>query len=72
VSFEWFRPTSDGLFGQWHMRAGETAAGLILAACDQTFRGDELLEARPVATISADERCNVCQGVRAAAEQNAA
>jgi len=62
----WFRPLGEGFLGHWHMRAGETTQGLVLAACDRTFRADEALDEDDVQVIPANERCYVCQGVRAA------
>ena len=67
---DWFRPTGEGFLSQWHIRAGETAQGLVLAACDRTFRADEALEEREVRKIPANERCYVCQGLHATIEQN--
>lgn len=52
------------------MRAGETTQGLVLSACDRTFRPDEPLEERDVSAIAVNERCYVCQGVEVAREQN--
>ena len=70
MAADWFRPRSEGFPSEWHMRAGETPAGLILAACDRTFRSDDTLEEREPDAIPANERCDVCRDVYAAAERN--
>jgi hypothetical protein len=67
---EWFRPKGEGSLGQWHIHAGDTSAGLVLAACDRTFRPDEAFEERQIAEIPANERCGDCQGVHAAMKQD--
>ena len=67
---DWFRPKAEGLLGQWHMRAGETPTGIVLAACDRTFQSDEALEERQVGQVPVNERCDACQGVHAATERN--
>ncbi len=70
-SIPWFRPKVEGLLGQWHLRAGDTPSGLVLAACDRTFPADESLEERDeVRSIPANERCYVCQGVHAVTDRN--
>jgi hypothetical protein len=55
----WVKVQSEGIFGRWHMTAGE-GPGYVLTACDLRLR-EHVLEL-DVDLIPANERCPVCQG----------
>ena len=55
----WVKVQSEGIFGRWHMTAGE-GPGYVLTACDLRLR--EHVLRLDVDLIPANERCPVCQG----------
>ena len=55
----WVRLESEGMFGRWHMQAGE-GPGYVLTACDAMLK--DIVVVSVIDKIPRDERCETCQG----------
>ena len=54
----WVRLEREGMFGRWHMQAGE-GPGYVLTACDVSLR--DVVVVSVVDRIPLNERCETCQ-----------